>query len=200
MGTILLTSTGLSNQAILKSFQKLTNENGLRSVAIVTTASEGKEENKYANLAKGQLESLGFNATYADFELYPAFDFSSYDAIYVCGGNTFKLLKYAGEADFGTSIKSLLERGGAYIGVSAGTIILSPTIDVANEITPDPNEIRLADLKGFNIIPFHIILHFDESQEEDVAAFEKKYGVTVERLHNSQAILIKNGDEPRRIG
>ena len=200
MGILLLTSTGLSDPTVLESFQKLANEDGLHSVAVVTTASEGKEENKYAKLAKGQLESLGFEAAFADLEEQPDFDFSGFDTIYVCGGNAFKLLKFAQAADFGTTIQSLLKRGGAYIGVSAGTLILSPTIDVANEITPDPNEIGLEDLTAFNLVSFHVAVHFDEEHEAEVAAFEKKHGTTVERLSNSQAILVSGDTDPERIG
>lgn len=199
MGSLLLTSTGLSDPTVLESFEVLSAENGLHSAVIVTTASEGKDENKYAKLAKQQLESLGLETVFADLEEQPDFDFSGFDTIYVCGGNTFHLLKYAKEAGFGSTIQSLLNRGGAYIGVSAGTLILSPTIDMANEITPDPNEIGLTDLTAFGLVPYHVAVHFDEALEEEVAAFEKKYDVTVERLSNSQAILV-GGDEIQRIG
>ena len=200
MGHILLTSTGLSDYAILESFRKLVIENGLKKAAIITTASEEKAENKYAKLAKTQLEALGFEATFVDLEEYSDFDFSDFDTIYVCGGNTFQLLKYAKESGFGHSLRKLLDRGGAYIGVSAGTIILSPTIDVANEITPDPNEVELTDLTAFNLIPFHIVPHFEEEHEVEIKVFEQKYKTMVERLSNSQAILISQNEQPQRIG
>ena len=196
MGTLFLTSTGLSDQTIFDSFQKLVNSGDLHTAAIVTTASEDKSNNKYTQLAQEQLESLGFKTTFTDLEEQPDFDFSNFDVIYVCGGNTFK---HANETNFKSSIVSLLERNGIYVGVSAGTLILSPTIDIANEIDPDPNEIGLTDLTALNLVPFHIAVHFDESEEAEVAAFENKYNVKVERLSNSQAIIInENGDSKRK--
>lgn len=166
------------------------------SVAIVTTAAEGKSENKYSQLAKKQFEELGFVAVdFVDLETEPQKDFSSYGVIYVCGGNTFKLLKFAREANFKTAIENLLERDGVYIGVSAGSIIVGPSIVIAGEVAADSNDIGLEDLTGFGITDLIILPHYSPEIEEEVIAFENKYSVKVERLNNSQAILIENDQE-----
>lgn len=197
---IFLTSTGFSSQAVLEAFKKVALELSYTSAVIITTASEGKSENKYAKLAKAQLIELAFTRVeFVDLEQYPEYDFSHFDVIYVCGGNTFKLLKFAREANLKKSVKELLVRDGTYLGVSAGTIILSPTIEVANEITPDPNEIGLTDLTALNLIPFHVVVHFEESQEKEIRAFEKKHIISVERLSNSQALIISTDKSLQRI-
>lgn len=143
---------------------------------------------------------MGISVSFADFEVNPDFDFSRFDIIYVCGGNTFKLLKYAKALKFGDSIESLLNRSGIYIGVSAGPLILSPTIDVTNEISPDPNEFGLSDLTAFGVVPFHMVVHFEEGRKKKTAAFEQKHKVIVERLSNSQVILISDNNKLKRIG
>lgn len=196
LGKLLLTSTGLSPKNIAKRFQNFFANPGSQAVVIVTTAAEGKDQNKYSQLAKKQFEEMGFTKIdFVDLEVEPNKDFSSYGVIYVCGGNTFKLLKFAREANFKTSIENLLSQGGVYVGVSAGSIIVGPSINIANEVEPDPNDIGLEDLTGFNITDLIILPHYSPEVEEETKSFEKKYGVNVERLNNSQAVLLENGEK-----
>ena len=90
---------------------------------------------------------MGFTKIdFVDLEIESDKDFSPYGVIYVCGGNTFKLLKFARQANFKFSIENLLKRNGVYVGVSAGSIIVGPSINIANEVEPDPNTIGLDDL------------------------------------------------------
>jgi dipeptidase E len=195
-GYLLLTSTGLTSPNIYEKFRDIVSDPKKQSVAIITTAAEDKENNKYAQLAKKQFESLGFvNVDFIDLEMQPKKDLSPYKIIYVCGGNTFKLLKFAREANFKLSIEKLFERNGIYIGVSAGSIIVGPSINIANEVEPDPNDIGLDNLTGFNITSLIVLPHYSPEMETETANFEKKYGVTVERLNNSQAIFIDNGEK-----
>lgn len=196
MGKLLLTATGLSSENIAERFQSFFTDPGTQTVAIITTAAEGKEQNKYSQLAKKQFEEMGFTRIdFIDLETEPATNFSSYGVIYVCGGNTFKLLKFAREANFQSSIDNLLKRNGVYVGVSAGSIIVGPSIDIANEVEPDPNEAGLEDLTGFGITNLIVLPHYSPKIEKETKAFEIKYGVTVERLSNSQAVLIENGEK-----
>jgi len=70
-GKLLLTSTGLSSENIAKRSQSFFTDPKNQSVAIVTTAAEGKEQNKYSQLAKKQFEEMGF--TKIDFIDLPPF-------------------------------------------------------------------------------------------------------------------------------
>lgn len=195
-GFLLLTSTGLTSPNIYEKFRGLVSDPQKQSVAIITTAAEGKENNKYSQLAKKQFESLGFvSVDFIDLEMQPEKDLSPYEIIYVCGGNTFKLLKFAREANFKLSTEKLLERNGIYIGVSAGSIIVGPSIEITGEVAADKNEIGLEDLTGFGITNLIVLPHYSLEVEEETKDFEEKHGVTVERLSNSQAVLIKNGEK-----
>ncbi len=195
-GFLLLTSTGLTSPNIYEKFRSFVSDPQKQSVAIITTAVEDKENNKYSQLAKKQFESLGFvSVDFVDLEMQPEKDFSSYEIIYVCGGNTFKLLKFARNANFKLSIAKLLERNGIYIGVSAGSIIVGPSINIANEVEPDTNDVGLEDFRGFEITSLIVLPHYSPEMETETANFEKKYGVIVERLNNSQAILINHGEK-----
>jgi len=194
--TILLTSTGLSSKNVYDKFVEIKNTKGLEKAVIITTASLGKEENQYSQLALSQLKSAGIETVdFYDFEDQGPGDFSSYDVIYVCGGNTFKLMKFAREASFDKEINSLLQRNGIYIGVSAGSLIVGPSIQIANEVHPDKNEAGLTDFSGFNIIDLIIFPHYSIELEEEIKSFESKNNVKIERIDNSQAILVENGNK-----
>ncbi len=195
-GKLFLTSTGLSSENIAKKFQVFISDLKDQGVAIVTTAAEGKETNKYSQLAQKQFLSMGFiTVDFVDLETQSEKDLSSYGIIYVCGGNTFKLLKFAREANFKNSIVNLLKRNGIYIGVSAGSIIVGPSIEIAGEVAGDDNTIDLEDLTGFGITNLIVLPHYSPELEEETKAFETKYKVTVERINNSQALLIENGEK-----
>ncbi|QQS22553.1 Type 1 glutamine amidotransferase-like domain-containing protein [bacterium] len=111
-------------------------------------------------------------------------------------GNTFKLLKFARKSNFKTSIESLLDRNGIYIGVSAGSIIVGPSIEIAGEVSADKNEVGLEDYTGLGITNLIVLPHYSSDIEEQAKAFEEKYKVCVERINNSQAIFIENGKRP----
>lgn len=193
-GTILLTSTGLSSKNVYDKFKEIKKLKGLKKAVIITTASIGKEENQYSQMALSQLKSAGLETVdFYDFESKGPGDFSSYDVIYVCGGNTFKLMKFARQATFDKDIKSLLEKGGVYIGVSAGSLIVGPSIQIVNEVHPDKNEIGLTDFSGFNIIDLIIFPHYSSDLEDEIKSFEKRNDAKIERIDNSQAIIIEDG-------
>ncbi len=190
----MLTSTGLSSEPILNKFIEIIGSDEKLPVVIVTTAAEGKENNKYSILAKKQFNDLGFGIVdFVDLETQPEKDFSQYGVIYVCGGNTFKLLKFAKAANFKLTVQNLLNRDGVYIGVSAGSLIVGPSIQIAGEVEPDPNDVGLEDLSGLNIVDFIVYPHYSMEVEEELKNFEKKYKVTVERVGNSQAIFVSGG-------
>lgn len=194
MGTLLLTSTGLSSPNVLNKFLEIIDGTKNKQVAIVTTAAEGKETNKYSQLANKQFVGLGFSSVdFVDLETDPAKDLSLYDIVYVCGGNTFKLLKFARAANFKNSVESLLKKGGVYIGVSAGSIIIGPSVKIANEVQPDPNTVGLSDFTGFGIINITVMPHYSPEIEEQVKIFENKHNIIIDRIDNSQAILIQEG-------
>lgn len=193
-GYIYLTSTGLSASVVLEDFSALVKEKSYKSVAVVTTATKEKEKGKYSQLAKKQLEELKFERIdFVDLEATPSADFSRYDVVYVCGGNTYKLLHFARSARFDQGARQLLQRGGCYVGVSAGSILLSPSIDMAD----DPNDIGMTDFVGFHVVDFIVLPHYDKSREARAQLYEERTGLKVERLTNDEALVIHNGNIKR---
>ena len=96
---LLLTSAGFENPNIGKEFLKLVDKpaNEIK-ILFIPTAARSKEEQDYANKSKQELYDLGIN--YDNIKIYyinnqsmSESEIYDFDAIYVCGGNTFFLLK-----------------------------------------------------------------------------------------------------------
>ncbi len=191
MGTIILTSTGLSGSKVAAQFLKLAQDNGYESVAIVTTASPDKADNKYAKLTTKQLNDAGLHdITFVDLETDPTYDFSSHNVIFVMGGNTFYLLKFARQANFVNSIKDLLKRGGCYVGISAGSILVGTSLALSEDVGGDSNDVGLIDLSGLNLVPFIIVPHYEPDMESIIQEYEKHNPTPVERLRDGEAIVV----------
>ncbi len=111
--------------------------------------------------------------------------------IYVNGGNTFYLLYWVRKSGFDQVLPSFLERGGLYLGVSAGSYIACPTIEQATWKHQDRNRIKITDFTALNLVPFLITAHFEEKYRPivDLAAKTTKYPILA--LNNTQAVLVK---------
>ncbi len=93
---ILLTSAGFLNKEISDVFLKLLNKPaGQVHVVFIPTASRTEEELKYVVESRQELIGLGISdiVTLNLDRPVAADEVASADVIYVCGGNTFYLLK-----------------------------------------------------------------------------------------------------------
>lgn len=77
-------------------------------------------------------------------------DYSNYCALFIGGGNTYKLLKGIKDSGAFEKIKEFINNGGIVIGGSAGAVIFGYDIDIIS--TMDPNNVELVDTKGFNVM------------------------------------------------
>lgn len=192
-GTLILTSDGLTTPPMLRHVVAGMKELARAKVVIVTTASKNKERNPYSLRAHAQYSELGCESVqFVDIEAQPTFDFSSHHLIHVCGGNTFKLLHIARQSNFKRSVEELLSRHGVYVGVSAGTIILTPSIQFVDDLCLDPNSIEMTDFQSFNLIPQNIFVHYTPRWEKILSSYEKDIACSFIRITNEQAVLIKN--------
>lgn len=110
--------------------------------------------------------------------------------IFVAGGNTFYLLEKAKKSGFDKIVKDLVSTNIIYIGSSAGSIILGPGIEFA-EAFDDPNIAQLDSTKGFMLIDFIPLPHY-EKENPDYKDIIKEYGLkyTLVPITNDQIILV----------
>lgn len=105
-------------------------------------------------------KKLGIEAILLDMGLPPnrqKEEIKHAEAIYICGGNTHNLLKNINDNDVLGILKSKINSGIPFIGVSAGTVIHGPTIKTTNDMPVVSNPKGLDSLGS---VPFQINAHY----------------------------------------
>ncbi len=193
MKKLILTSAGLANPKITEAFLKLADKSASEiKLIFIPTASRTKEELHYVNISKKELVELGIkrkNIKTFNLDRKISYgDVADFDVIYVCGGNTFYLLKKVRENGFDGVIRKFVENGGIYFGVSAGSNLAGPNIEIAS--LGDENDVGLKDFTGLNLIDAAICPHSDKKNKNKIDAFKKKARYKIVPLTDSQALLV----------
>ena len=183
-------------KAVLKLLPKPPSE---LKLAHVITASRMETNTDYVNKDRTALREAGFRVTdidLADLTSGTAFEeLNKFDIIYVQGGNTFYLLKVARACNFEQAVRRILENKDKwYIGVSAGSYIACPTIEMGNW-KRQKEQCGLEDLTGMNLVPFLVSVHYNREKYREVLA-EKMPTANhpVRILTDDQAFLVRDGD------
>ncbi|MDN4604105.1 Type 1 glutamine amidotransferase-like domain-containing protein [Paenibacillus sp. F6_3S_P_1C] len=88
------------------------------------------------------------------------------DAIHLSGGNTFYFLSLLQKRNAMGLLRSYVHKGGILIGVSAGSILTTPTIEIAGYgKDADENQVGLMDKQALALVDFEFAPHWDESDE-----------------------------------
>ncbi|HSW96343.1 MAG TPA: Type 1 glutamine amidotransferase-like domain-containing protein [Candidatus Saccharimonadales bacterium] len=198
---LLLTANGLT-PAIVQAFKQVYKKPFEQSsVGFITTAAFGEEDgpewNAIAWLEKHREKLREQKITdIEDINLKEVNQYEleekllSKDIIYINGGNTFYLLYWVRKRKLENLLRIFLQRGGIYIGVSAGSIITCPTIESAGWDPADKNAVNLTNLKGLNLVNFLIHPHFENIQKKQMQNIARGTKYPIVALTNQQAILV----------
>ncbi|MCU0652702.1 MAG: peptidase E [Candidatus Pacebacteria bacterium] len=195
---LLLTSAGLVPETKEAFVNLLGKKPEYVRLVFIPTAANPELDRWYLNKDKLRLAELGINmVNEVDIEketketLAPKI--ANADVIYVEGGNTFYLMKYARESGFETMVKEFLDKGGVYVGVSAGSMIAGINIETGNWKHADKNIVDLKDLSGMNLVNLVVAPHIDETNIEATREEAAKVAYPVVALSDKQAILVDGG-------
>lgn len=100
-------------------------------------------------------------------------ELDDFDAIYVMGGNTFRLLGVLHETGFTELLEKFAISKRVICGISAGAIVLGQGIGTASIGTEaDENEVGLTDLRGLDVLNgFHIHTHYKNSDRAEIERY-----------------------------
>ena|ERR1700736_5582135 len=145
------------------------------------------------------------------FTIVPIEQLDAADAIFVGGGNTFRLLKELYDRSLLDTIRQRVRAGMPYIGSSAGSVITAPTIRTTNDMPI----VEPPSLNALGLIPFQINCHYldpdpnsthkGETREERLREFHEENDTPVVGLREGTMILVEDdaytlqGLKPARI-
>lgn len=193
---LLLTSQGIVPEIRKYFLSVLSKKPEENNVALITTAAYGETEDPHwlqndrqslYDCGIRNIEDLDLKGkNQSDLEKILA----NKDIIFVSGGNTFYLLYWMRKSGFHEIITTFLERGGLYVGASAGSYVACPTIEQATWKHQDRNKIGITDLTALNLVPFLITAHFEEKYRRIIESAAKRTQYPIVALNDKQAVLV----------
>lgn len=157
------------------------------------------DRDDYAAKAKARFAAMGYALQSAHQTDNPSKAVEKADAIFIGGGNTFRLLKALQDLDVVEPIRRKVEGGTPYIGSSAGSNVAGPTI----KTTKDMPIIQPRSFDSLGLVPFQISPHFQdadpnsrhmgETQEERILQFLEENETPVVGMREGAWLWVDHG-------
>lgn len=193
---IVLTSNGLTSEALLQEMR--THINKGKAALVVTADNEYKEKNYHVLRLKNELQLLGLSVDCFDFDTQSPAELMLYDVIEMIGGNPYYLLDSIRKNEFSSVLQDFAENK-YLIGCSAGSLVITPTLDLIDIYSPEMNFVGLSDLSALNLTNIQILPHYSkfitryDAFEEKCVNYEKQNDCNVVRLNDGDAVIISDG-------
>jgi dipeptidase E len=153
----------------------------------------------YAETARAKFSQMGFKLE----SIHRAPDarkaVESAEAIFIGGGNTFRLLKNLYEHRLLDVIRARVEAGMPYVGSSAGSVVTCPTIRTTNDMPI----VEPPSLTSLGLIPFQLNCHYidadpssthmGETREVRLLEFHEENETPVVGIREGSMLLLENG-------
>jgi dipeptidase E len=120
-------------------------------------------------------------------------------AVFIGGGNTFRLLERLYKYELLSKIRSFVAQGKLYIGSSAGSNVAGPTIKTTKDMPiVEPPSFNALELIDFQISPHYqdpdpSSKHMGETQEERILQFLEENDRRVIGLREGSMLLVSSG-------
>lgn len=119
------------------------------------------------------------------------------DGIFLGGGNTFYLLKSLRDRRLLDKFRAFVMRGGVLMGLSAGSIVLTPNVATASvpSVEADDNDVGLTNLKALGLVPFEFSPHYEPGRRVDSELLEHSRRVKrpIYACADGEGIVVRDG-------
>lgn len=178
---------------------------GVGSVAFVPFAQADHEA--YTARVRERFSAMGL----AVAQVRKQADVERADALFIGGGNSFRLLKAMYDRELLDAIRARVADGMPYIGSSAGTNVATPSIRTTNDMPiVYPPSFDALGLVPFQINPHYLdadpaSTHKGETREERIREFHEENDTPVVGLREGSMLAVRGnevtllGSKPARI-
>lgn len=153
----------------------------------------------YAAQARQRFELMGFELDSLHDAEEKKSAVAGAEAIFIGGGNTFRLLQSLYETEVLDLIKSRAETGMPYMGSSAGAVVAAPTIKTTNDMPiVEPPSFNSLNLVSFQINAHYLdpdlsSTHMGETREVRLIQFLEDNDVVVVGLREGCMVRVTHG-------
>jgi dipeptidase E len=158
-----------------------------------------RDQQAYAAKARDRLAAVGIEVQAVTADAAGAAALEAAAAVFVGGGNTFRLLDRLQRSGLLEVLKRRAAAGMPYLGASAGTNIAGPTIKTTNDMPiVQPVSFSALDLVPFQINPHYIDAdassrHMGETREERLREFLEENATPVLALREGSWLRVEGG-------
>ena len=157
------------------------------------------DRDAYASMARERFQKMGYGLESIHTAASAQRAVNDSEAIFIGGGNTFRLLKALYDSDVLRSIQRRVSEGMPYIGSSAGSNVAGPTIKTTKDMPiVQPPSFDALGLVAFQISPHFLdpdpnSTHMGETQEERILQFLEENDTPVAGLREGAMVRAENG-------
>lgn len=156
------------------------------------------DERGYGETTCYRLARMGIPAESADRDGDPLAQLEGCDAVFVGGGNTFRLLDRLYATGMLEALRSAIPAGIPYVGSSAGSNVAGPTIKTTNDMPI----VEPPSFEALGLVPFQVNPHYVDRDPDSTHRGETREQRLTEYLEENPApvVALREGAMLRRDG
>jgi dipeptidase E len=127
---------------------------------------------------------------------------SEYDAVYIGGGNTYRLLHLIYKSHFDKLLIEYIKSGGIVYGASAGTVLFGQDIStyIEDKYLPENIKHKYIEEKGIPMLGnYSLLTHFEDGDEDKVVKYFNSHQDSVISIPPGVALVVKK-DNSYKVG
>jgi dipeptidase E len=159
-----------------------------------------QDRDAYAATAKARFAKMNYDLSSIHEANDPAQAIEQTEAMFIGGGNTFRLLKNLYDLNLIDPIRRRVAAGMPYIGSSAGSNVATPTIKTTNDMPIlQPPSFDALNLVWFQTNPHYLdadenSTHMGETREQRLLQYLEENDTPVAALREGAMLRIENGE------
>lgn len=157
------------------------------------------DRDAYSSTARERFKAMGYGLDSVHEVVDARRAVEDAEALFIGGGNTFRLLKSLYDFDLLDVIRRRVAEGMPYVGSSAGSNVAGPTIRTTKDMPiVEPPSFDALGLVPFQISPHYLdpdpnTTHMGETQEERILQFLEENDTTVFGLREGAMVRVERG-------